>query len=117
MPTARLPSATLHPDPLRKRGKGGKAGQGGLPWIEIGILVSFMVRGGYLSAEDRADLIGLARDGSAAHRVARRANALVLLDDGWSCERVAAALFVDDETVRRLASAVPGGRARGVDAL
>jgi hypothetical protein len=26
---------------------------------------------------------------------------LVLLDDGWSCERVTAALFVDDETVRR----------------
>ncbi len=60
-----------------------------------------MIRGGCLSAEDRADLIALARDGSAAHRLARRANALVLLDDGWSCERVAAALFVDDETVRR----------------
>ena len=72
-----------------------------MPWIEIGILISFMIRGGYLSAEDRADLIALARDGSAAHRLARRANALVLLDDGWSCERVAAALFVDDETVRR----------------
>ncbi len=60
-----------------------------------------MIRVGYLTAEDRADLIALARDGSAAHRLARRANALVLLDDGWSCERVAAALFVDDETVRR----------------
>ena len=54
-----------------------------------------------LSPEDRADLIALARDGSAAHRLARRANSLVLLDDGWSCERVAAALLVDDETVRR----------------
>jgi transposase len=60
-----------------------------------------MIRSGYLSAEDRADLIELARDGSAAHRLARRANALVLLDDGWSCERVAAALFVDDATIRR----------------
>ena len=69
--------------------------------MEIWIPISFMIRGGYLSAEDRADLIALARDGSAAHRLARRANALVLLDDGWSCERVAAALFVDDETVRR----------------
>ena len=68
-----------------------------MPWIEIGIPVSFMIRGGCLSAEDRADLIALTRDGSAAHRLARRANALVLLDDGWSCERVAAALFVDDE--------------------
>ncbi len=69
--------------------------------MEIWIPISFMIRGGYLSAEDRADLIARARDGSAAHRLARRANALVLLDDGWSCERVAAALFVDDETVRR----------------
>ena len=32
--------------------------------------------------------------------MARRANALVLLDDGWSCERVAAALFLDDDTIR-----------------
>ena len=60
-----------------------------------------MIRGGYLSPEDRADLIALARDGSAAHRLARRANALVLLDDGWSCDRVAAALFLDDDTIRR----------------
>jgi transposase len=60
-----------------------------------------MIRAGYLSPQDRADLIALARDGSAAHRLARRANALVLLDDGWSCERVAAALFLDDDTIRR----------------
>ncbi len=32
--------------------------------------------------------------------MARRANAIVLLDQGWSCERVAAALLVDDDTVR-----------------
>jgi hypothetical protein len=29
--------------------------------------------------------------------VARRANAIVLLDQGWSCERVAAAFLLDDE--------------------
>jgi integrase len=44
-----------------------------------------MIRGGFLSAEDRSKLIALARDGSAASRLTRRANALVLLDDGWSC--------------------------------
>jgi transposase len=60
-----------------------------------------MIRAGFLSSEDRADLIALARDGSAAHRLARRANALVLLDAGWSCEKVAAALFVDDDTIRK----------------
>jgi hypothetical protein len=43
-----------------------------------------MIRGHFLSEEDRNKLIALARDGSAASRVTRRANALVLLDDGWS---------------------------------
>jgi transposase len=59
-----------------------------------------VIRGGFLSAEDRRALSGLARDGLAEHRVARRANAIVLLDQGWSCERVAAALLLDDDTVR-----------------
>ena len=59
-----------------------------------------MIRGGFLGEEDRARLIGLARDGSAASRVTRRANAIVLLDDGWSCQAVAAALLLDDDTVR-----------------
>jgi hypothetical protein len=39
-----------------------------------------MIRGGFLSAEDRRHLIALARDGSAASRLTRRANALVLLE-------------------------------------
>jgi transposase len=60
-----------------------------------------MIRVGFLSSEDRADLIALARDGAAAHRLARRANALVLLDAGWNCEKVAGALLLDDDTVRK----------------
>ena len=59
-----------------------------------------MIRPCFLSTEDRADLIALARDGSAAHRLARRANALVLLDSGWSCQKVAGALLLDDDTIR-----------------
>jgi transposase len=59
-----------------------------------------MIRGGFLSSEDRTSLSRLARDGSAAHRFARRANALLLLDKGWSCVEVAEALLLDDETVR-----------------
>jgi transposase len=59
-----------------------------------------MIRGGFLSAEDRDELIALARDGSAASRLTRRANALVLLDDGWSCQEVAAALLLNDDTIR-----------------
>src|SRR4051794_5687439 len=60
-----------------------------------------MIRGGVLSSQDRADLIALTRDGSAAHRLGPRANALLLLDAGWSCEKVAGALFLDDDTIRR----------------
>src|ERR1017187_4219439 len=60
-----------------------------------------MICAGFLSAVDRADLTALARDGSAAHRLARRAHALVLLDSGWSCEKVAGAVLLDDDTIRR----------------
>ena len=34
------------------------------------------------------------------HGVARRANALLLLDDGMSCAQIAKVLFLDDDTVR-----------------
>jgi transposase len=55
---------------------------------------------GFLSPVDRADLIGLARDGSAAHRLARRANAIVLLDAGYNFRKVAEVLLLDDGTIR-----------------
>src|ERR1039458_9082631 len=59
-----------------------------------------MIRGGFLSEDDRNKLIALARDGLAASRVTRRANALVLLNKGWSCRDVANALLLDDDTIR-----------------
>ena len=59
-----------------------------------------MIRAGFLDSESRQDLIELTRDGSAAHRLARRANALLLLDDGMSCEAVARVLYLDDDTIR-----------------
>ena len=65
-----------------------------------GILLLRMIRTGFLDPESRKDLIELARDGSAEHRLARRANALVLLDDGMSCEAIAKVLFLDDDTIR-----------------
>src|SRR5450755_4012537 len=61
---------------------------------------SVMIRGGFLSPRQRAELISLLRDGHTEQRLARRANAMLLLDDGWSCERVAEALYLDDDTVR-----------------
>ena len=59
-----------------------------------------MIRAGFLPPSERSALIALARDGSAAHRLARRANAVLLLDRGWSCAEVAEALLIDDDTVR-----------------
>src|SRR3954464_10127498 len=59
-----------------------------------------MIRPGFLDPESRRDLIELARDGSAAHRLARRANALVLLDKGMSCQSVAEVLLLDGDTIR-----------------
>src|SRR5271168_4444068 len=59
-----------------------------------------MIGGGFLDPEARSDLIELTRDGSVAHRLARRANGLLLLDDGMSCEAIAKVLFLDDDTIR-----------------
>lgn len=59
-----------------------------------------MIRPGFLDRVSRRALIELARGGSAAHRLARRASALVLLDDGMSCAAIAKVLFLDDDTIR-----------------
>lgn len=59
-----------------------------------------MIRGGFLVPGQRSSLRALLRDGSTEQRLARRANAMLLLDDGWSCERTAEALYLDDDTVR-----------------
>src|SRR5271154_5402639 len=54
--------------------------------LRIGRFGWGMIRGGFLSAEDRKHLIALARDGLAASRLTRRAKAFVLVGDGggWS---------------------------------
>jgi hypothetical protein len=44
-----------------------------------------MIRGGVQGEEDRHKPIASAPDGSAPCRVTRRVNALVLLDDEWTC--------------------------------
>ena len=59
-----------------------------------------MKRQGFLDDGSRRDLIELARDGLAANRLARRANALVLLDGGMTYAAVAKVLLLDDDTVR-----------------
>ena len=52
----------------------------------------------------------------AAHRLARRANALVLLDDGMSCEAIAKVLLLDDDTIRTFFACIKRWD-RGVDEL
>jgi transposase len=52
-----------------------------------------------LSPEDRAHLLRMMRRHTPSP-VHRRMNALLLLDDGWTAERVAEVLFIDAETVR-----------------
>jgi len=59
-----------------------------------------MIRGGFLDPSIRADLIAQVRDGKAETRLTRRANALLLLDDGMSCEEIAKVLYLDDDTIR-----------------
>jgi transposase len=58
-----------------------------------------MVRIGFLSAAEREQLRAVIRHPSESHGVARRANAILLLDKAWSCVAVAEALFLDDDTV------------------
>jgi hypothetical protein len=53
-----------------------------------------VIRAGFLDPESRKVLIDVARDGSVAHRLARRANALLRLDSGMSCEATARVLFI-----------------------
>ena len=59
-----------------------------------------MIRGRFLSAKERTALQAVMRHPSEIHGVARRANAILLLDDGWNCAKVAEAFYLDDDTVR-----------------
>ncbi len=71
-------------------------------------------RAGFLSSQDRACPVALMRNGSAAPRLTRRANAILLLDDGLSCEDVAKVLYLDDDTVRAWAKHYGRGGLKGL---
>jgi hypothetical protein len=62
--------------------------------------VARRIQSGVLGEEVRKALTALARDASSRCRVTRRANALVLLGKGWSCQEVAHAFLLDDDTIR-----------------
>ena len=59
-----------------------------------------MIRSNFLSREDRRELLSCVKRQREDHGVARRANALLLLDDGKSCVEIARVLYLDDDTVR-----------------
>lgn len=59
-----------------------------------------MIRPGFLSLSERRDLEACVRRHREDHGIARRANAILLLDDGESCSQIARFLYLDDDTVR-----------------
>ena len=59
-----------------------------------------MIRSNFLSRDDRRELLSCVKRQREDHGVARRANALLLLDDGKSCVEIAQMLYLDDDTVR-----------------
>lgn len=59
-----------------------------------------MIKAKFLSPAQRTELEQIVRRPSEDHGVARRANAILLLDDGLSCVQIGKVLYLDDDTVR-----------------
>jgi hypothetical protein len=59
-----------------------------------------MIRAGFLSPSERRELFACVRGQREDHGIARRANAILLLDDGKSCQAMAEFLYLDDDTIR-----------------
>jgi len=60
-----------------------------------------MIKANFLSSQDGREPELSVRDGLSPHRYGRRANAILLLDDGMSCQQVLKVLYYDDDTVRQ----------------
>ena len=59
-----------------------------------------MIRPGFRSASDRRELEASVRPRREDLAVARRANAILLLDDGKSCQAIAEVLYLDGDSIR-----------------
>lgn len=70
---------------------------------------------GFLTDEKRSEMRTILRRGSTPQRYARRINAILLLDKGWSCADVAEALFLDDDTVRDFYKSFVSGGLAGLE--
>jgi transposase len=73
-----------------------------------------MIRAGFLSDVEKRKLTVLAKNPAVKHRFARRANAILLLDRGMSCQQVADLLFIDDDSVREWMRRYETGGADGL---
>ncbi|MDG1457818.1 MAG: hypothetical protein P8Q92_08030 [Pseudoprimorskyibacter sp.] len=54
----------------------------------------------FLTSSERREFVACMRRHGEDHGVARRANAILLLDDGKSCQANAEFLYLDDDTIR-----------------
>jgi transposase len=59
-----------------------------------------MVCPGLLSSADRIKLEACVRSQREDHGIVRRANAILLLDDGESCVQITKFLYLGDDTIR-----------------
>ncbi len=59
-----------------------------------------MITPNFLTSEERLELELCVRRQREDHGIARRANAILLLDDGESCTQIAKFLYLDDDTIR-----------------
>jgi len=59
-----------------------------------------MISGKFLTPRQRSELRDILCHQREEYGVARRANAILLLDDGESCEEIAKFLYLDDDTIR-----------------
>ena len=59
-----------------------------------------MIKSGFLLSSQRRELETIVRSPREDHGVARRANAILLLDDGLSCQEAGKILYLDDDTIR-----------------
>jgi transposase len=59
-----------------------------------------MIRSHFLTSTERLELERCVRRQRDDHGIARRANAILLLDNGKSCAEIAEFLYLDDDTVR-----------------
>ena len=58
-----------------------------------------MIDANLLSSAERLELEVRVRSQQEDHGIARRANAILLLDDGKSCQLIAEFLYLDDDTI------------------